>query len=833
MAVDGPRLHPHIFTPNPASSEAFTSPKSGRGGLDLPRRGRAEHADYLLARLREAGPVAAARIEEQKVQGVDEGNGIYLVFESAPGFKLKFESLDVAKSGIELCVVRHLANGQMQATVFMPDGKLGYFLKKISAYRNDDTKPAKRTGLTRPKNEDLVASISDIQLAALEALWTDLPELYPDPQQDAIWEVWLRHGDGINHVMRLREYARNFDLTIGPQEIIFIDRTVVLVHGKGQNLSRSNDILGAIAEVRLAKTTADFFTAMTAIDQQVWVDDLIKRVAAPVDGAPYLCLLDTGINRGHPLLGPATHDDDLHTYNPDWGAADRFGHGTPMAGLAVYGDLTEALASGQAITLTHRLESVKVINDVDPHPKELYGAVTQECVSRIEVKPDRRRIYCMAVTTSDDRDRGRPSSWSAAVDAITSGYTDGQRRLMIVAGGNTVRAERRNYPDSNMTDAVHDPAQSWNALTIGGYTEKVFIDQKKYPGWQPLASVGDLAPSSCTSMTWSDSDTKWPIKPDLVLEAGNMALHADHAEPDYIDDALLLLSTPHDFALKKPLVTFCDTSAATALAARLASMLWAKYPRLTPEAIRALMVHSGVWTPAMLKRCTGGDGKLDLNALVRCFGYGVPNVRQLLSSADNSLTLIAQGSIQPFHMEDKTVKTREMRLHALPWPMDALANLQQTEVTLRVTLSYFIEPNPGARGWSTKYGYQSHGLRFEVKRARETVAQFQKRINKAAREDGYEDDPLNETGKWLFPGNHPLSALGSLRSNVWTGEAADLAARGYIAVYPTYGWWNKRPKLKGYEKSTHYALVATIVTPETDIYTPVATSINVPIVVEA
>ncbi len=830
MADEGPRLHPHIFIPTVASSEPFTSPKSGRGGIALPQRGRAEHADHLLARIHEAEPVATERVAMQKAEGVDEGNGVYLIFESAPGFELKFESLDVTKSGIELCAVRRRADGQVQATVFVPDGKLGYFLKKITAYRNEDTKPSKKTGLTRPKNEDLVASISDIQLAALEALWTDLPELYPDAQQDTMWEVWLRGNDEIDHVARLREHAQKFGLTVGSQEIVFIDRTIVLVHGKGENLSRSNDILGAIAEVRLAKSTADFFTDMTAIDQQAWVDNLINRATAPADSAPYLCLLDTGLNHGHPLLRPVTHDNDIHTYNPNWGTADRFGHGTPMAGLAVYGDLTEALASGQAITLTHRLESVKLINDADPHPKELYGAVTHECVSRVEVTPDRRRIYCMAVTTSDDRDRGRPSSWSAAVDGLTSGYTDGQRRLMIVSAGNTARAERRNYPVANMTDAVHDPAQSWNALTIGGYTEKALVDQAKYPGWQPLASAGDLAPASCTSMTWSD--TKWPIKPDLVLEAGNMALHADHAEPDYIDDALLLLSTPHDFALHKPLVTFGDTSAATALAARLASMLSAKYPRLTPEAIRALMVHSGAWTPAMLRRCTDGQGRLDLVALVRCFGFGVPNVRQLLSSADNSLTLIAQDSIRPFHKEGATVKTREMRLHALPWPMDTLADLQNTEVSLKVTLSYFVEPNPGARGWSTKYGYQSHGLRFDVKRARETLGQFQKRINKAAREDDYDDDPLNETGSWLIPSNHPLSALGSVRSNVWTGEAADLAARGHIAVYPTYGWWNKRPNLKGYEKSTHYSLVATIMTPATDIYTPVANAINIPILVE-
>jgi hypothetical protein len=232
----------------------------------------------------------------------------------------------------------------------------------------------------------------------------------------------------------------------------------------------------------LAKTVADFFTNMSAVEQQAWVDNLKARCTPPPDGAPYVCLLDTGLNRGHTLLTDVTRDDDLHTYNPNWGVADTYGHGTPMAALAVYGDLTEPLGSAQAIALTHRLESVKFVNKNAPHDEDLYGAVIAECVSRVEVEPDRKRVYCLAVTASDTRDRGRPSSWSAAIDAIAGGYEDGQRRLMIIAVGNTVTEDRADYPASNMTDSVHDPAQSWNALSVGGFTEKALVNQRKHPG---------------------------------------------------------------------------------------------------------------------------------------------------------------------------------------------------------------------------------------------------------------------------------------------------------------------------------------------------------------
>ena len=173
--------------------------------------------------------------------------------------------------------------------------------------------------------------------------------------------------------------------------------------------------------------------------------------------------------------------------------------------------------------------------------------------------------------------------------------------------------------------------------------------------------------------------------------------------------------------MNRPLTTFGDTSAATALAARFAAMVWAKYPALSPETVRALMIlHSASWTPAMLGRFTDAAGAVDYRSLVRCFGYGVPNLRKLLSSLDNSLTLIAESEIHPFHKVKGVVKTRDMQPHPLPWPREALTALQNTEVAMRVTLSYFVEPSPGARGWTPKYGYQSHGLRFAVRKPLES-----------------------------------------------------------------------------------------------------------------
>src|SRR5262249_50279658 len=160
------------------------------------------------------------------------------------------------------------------------------------------------------------------------------------------------------------------------------------------------DILGAIAELRLAKTTAAVFTQMNAVEQRAWVENL-RRLVPPPEGAPYVCLMDTGVNAAHPLLAPIVHPDDLHTYKPGWGVDDRQGHGPPMAGLAAYGDLPPLLASSDPVPLAHRVESIKVLTPADPHEKELYGAVTRESAYRVEVRPDRTRVYCLSVTATD------------------------------------------------------------------------------------------------------------------------------------------------------------------------------------------------------------------------------------------------------------------------------------------------------------------------------------------------------------------------------------------------------------------------------------------------
>ena len=195
--------------------------------------------------------------------------------------------------------------------------------------------------------------------------------------------------------------------------------------------------------------------------------------------------------------------------------------------------------------------------------------------------------------------------------------------------------------------------------------------------------------------------------------------------------------------------------------------------------------------------------------------------------------MVVEESLHPFKREPGRSPTfRDMHFHDLPWPRDVLEDLGETPVEMRVTLSYFIEPNPSRRGDRSRYRYESHGLRFDVKRPTESIEEFRKRINLAARNEEEGIRYSSSDSSWLIgpQGRH----RGSLHSDIWKGTAAELASRGNIAVYPSLGWWKTRHSLERYDQVARYALVVSIKAPEVDVdlYTEVENLIVTPVKVE-
>ncbi|HIJ23304.1 MAG: S8 family peptidase [Gammaproteobacteria bacterium] len=816
MAEERPEPKRHFILNNTAQSELF-SPVVGRGGDNgIPRQNRQTHGQKLLHQLHGLVPSIEQARAQQEEMGLRDGFGLQIEFESLPDIELAFESLTAEGSGIELQNVRY-SDGKTFATVFMPDGKLHILENKIAEYLNKDTKSG------APRNQALVDAIRSVRVASVQALWTDDPVVFPTDAEEAFWwEVWLPvRRNRMGAVDHFKQLAEGLGFRIASGEIEFPERTVLLVFGSLELMQSSVMTLNNIAELRRAKETADFFDSLPPEEQPEWADELLQRMTVPgeIDNVPYVCLLDTGVNRGHPLLSPSISQYDTHTVEPGWGLNDNAGHGTEMAGLAVLGDLTTALDSAAPVEISHRLESVKLLdqdgaNGGDPAH---HGYLTMQAVSRPEITaPERKRVFGMAITAEDARDKGQPSAWSATIDRLAVDYENQgeMHRLFVISAGNIDDIESwADYPDSNSSDAIHDPGQAWNALTVGASTELVHITEPDTDGYQPIAPVGGLSPFSTTSQEW---DPHWPLKPDVVFEGGNVAKDAISAAWMH---SLSLLTTSSRVN-ERLFTTSRATSAASALASRMVARLMAEYPELRVETIRALMVHSAEWTSTMKRQFLSNPekpSKGDVAQLVRHCGFGQPDLSTALWSVENSLTLICEDRLQPFQREDTaSPKLRDMNLHRLPWPLEELEALGEAEVEMRVTLSYFIEPNPSSRGVKSRYRYESHGLRFDVKRAHESDDEFRYRINKIVRdtEEGSRASSGSDSS-WLLGTDN--RHRGSLHSDIWKGTAADLASRGILAVYPVSGWWKLRQKLERYNQQADYSLLVSIRAPEIDV----------------
>lgn len=837
MAEDGPVRKQHFILNNTAQPEPFRPPGGGGGGEGVPRQNRQAHGQELQQQVDSLKPAIEEARTQQESMGLEEGFGLQIEFASFPDIELAFESLAAERSGIELLNVRH-DDDRTFATVLVPDGKLHILENKISAYLDESKdKVNKKTGTNTPSNQKLLDAIQSIRVARINSLWTDDLDVFPTEAGESFWwEVWLPvRGDRTKVVEQFKQLAGGLNFRLARGQIEFPERTVLLVYGSLEQMQRSVLTLNSIAELRRAKETADFFDSLPPEEQPEWTDELIERMTVPDAGevVPHVCLLDTGINEAHPLLASAITSQDIHTVEPGWGTNDKEGHGTELAGLALLGNLTTALDSGEPMEVFHRLESVKLLdqnhsNNGDP---EHHGYLTIEAVSRPEItEPQRQRVFGLAVTARDARDRGRPSAWSATLDRLAVDYENqGETsRLFVISAGNVEDPNAwAEYPDSNSTDGIHDPGQAWNALTVGASTDLVHITEPDTDDYQPIASAGGLSPFSTTSLVW---ESHWPLKPDVVFEGGNAAKDAIGA---IWMPSLSLLTTNSDVN-QRLFTTTNATSASTSLAARMAARLMAEYPELRVETIRGLMVHSAEWTPTMKQQFLPNPtnpSKADVARLVRHCGFGQPDLVSALWSVENSLTLICEDSLQPFMREgSKEPKLRDMNLHMLPWPLEELEALGDIEVEMRVTLSYFIEPNPSNRGIKSRYRYESHGLRFEVKRPLESDEQFRHRINLAARDA--------EEGSRTSSGNDPNWMLGtrnrhrgSLHSDIWRGQAAELASRGMLAVFPVSGWWKTRHKLERYDQRADYSLLISIRAPEVDVelYTAIDNQVSVPV----
>jgi Subtilase family len=810
------RILPHFVLNGVAKSEVFKG-RSGRGTSRpsdvADRRG---HANRILTAL-------------DQIQTSPNASATYLEIVGRAGEAFDAGKFDV--SGLSLLRIEEgntdrRIPARMTVMASVQQGGIEKLRNKITDFADRDGRPGK-DGVTRPKNADLVQSIDIVTEAGLRDLWRHPVKPFPDIIGPTDWEIWLNPEE----VDRFVQQAPQYGIIVYGDRLAFPEDVVVIATCSADQLARAVRSIGAVRGVAQPGRPVDFVDTMEAEEQVLWVENLAGRtqIAQPANGVnSYVTILDTGISRNHPLIQPVLATDDRYTAIPSWDLSDLHGHGTAMAGVAIYGDLRQLLEGGAPIVIGHRLESSKVVPDGAQNPHHLLGDRTMKAVNAAEVEPSRVRTFTLATTTDQDSPHsGAPTSWSTEIDQLVAGVSGivRQKRLIVISAGNIPVQDGgvNNYLSfcDHSDGEIFSPSQAWNSISVGAMTEKNGVGGVTFG--TTLAPVGDLAPVSRTA-SWTST---WPIKPDIVMEGGNWfaerAIQTPNTHPD-----LMLVTTSKDHP-QRSFTGFADTSAATALAARDLAILRAQYPQLWPETIRALYVGSARWTNQMWSHVPISDRakKGALSILFKRYGYGKPDLERALASAASAITLIVQDEIRPYENVRSARRLHEMRLIELPWPINVLRELGNTIVTLRISLSTFFSPNPSEAARGRKLRYASHGLRFKLKGADETVPQFLQRVGRAVIDEDAQPVEGPDSAEWTFGAIR--RDVGSLHIDSIKVQASDLARRGYIAIHPVGGWWKDSKRINPAECVARYGLVVEIDSPEGELYTEIAAKIPVAI----
>ena len=773
----------HVFSPWPSP---FT-------GEQLPQRDRTAHATLVRKCYKAAIAHAIACQEERDQQDFPIANGVYVDIEMDKKFiPVSFGKQDGHGGATIMKVTDKDNESSVDVTVFVKKDKKNWLEKKVDDYEKKNTQKG------NPCNEKIIAPINNIVATNIRTLYVSAAEFDAIPEEGSFrYELWLSHSKD-NTKETIEKTLLQLGIEKVAEPLLFEGVDVWLIRAGKQQLRMLPLSLGYIEGIRPYKEPSVLIKTNT--ENREW-SELIKNEITFCDDAENVIvgILDTGVNNTHELLKSSLPNKRMDVAIGVQDAIDKTNHGTGMAGLALLGDLTDiAYQRNMSVDVHHSLSSIKIYEEGYATPKEFYGAVIEEAVDKASNMG--ASIQCMAITDESSYN-GIATSSSAALDESIyhQGLCD---RLVLVSAGNVVISDvdSNNYIESCKAYTVKSPAQAWNALTVGAYTEKATINN---PAYRPLAALGGISPYSCSSFPWNEKRNK----PDIVMEGGNVAFHNIYKETSHPD--LSLVTTSNN--LQEPLESFCATSGATGLAARLAARIKVENPQLSMLSIRGLMIHSAQWTDEM-KRIDSIEERMSL-----C-GYGVPDEDIALFSNEKCATYIFENHLKPYTERDRCNIYGQMHYYDLPWPKELLEEMGSEDVRIRITLSYYVKPSPGYAGRTNKYRYPSATLRFDLKTATEIQEEFLCRRNKCEGEKTTD----NENNRWTI--KKQRRERGTVQSDSIKCTAADLAEMDKIVVFPGPGWWRDR-KLANVDNKVSYSLIVSIETKETDIYNAVETAI--------
>ncbi|MCS4039726.1 S8 family peptidase [Salinibacter ruber] len=471
-------------------------------------------------------------------------------------------------------------------------------------------------------------------------------------------------------------------------------------------------------------------TARTLLDLDVVARaDLPPRVDASLNGvfdttntptelpepdpdAPFVCVVDSGINPGHPFLRgwvADSHDFGTGEETP----SDQNGHGTEVAGIAAYGNLREYL-EGKDWNPAVKLLNAKVLRDgpggnpVFPDDERVEGVIA-EAIEYFCNQWDCRVFNLSLGDPENVYTGGRQFQWAEKLDEIA-------RDLDVVIVVSAVNRTDPPFPEGNTRDELRDsmkeilleedqrvcsPATASLSVTVGAISRSgaVLAEDGETSVTDSISVVpeGGPSPFTRTGPGYSLQTQKPAIKPDFVHFGGNYALQTLAGTNERWNKISYLLGEPT--TILEDSGRFLGTAKGTSIAAphisHIAAVSASAAEDLIGEKPSANLTRALLGSTAACPSCEA-DWFEDEDEMLSLVGYGRCYKDEVQYSAPNRVHVIASDEIE----------LDQLHVYKIPLPDAFLSERGERGIT--VSLAY----DPPVR--SSRKEYLARTMQFEL-----------------------------------------------------------------------------------------------------------------------
>lgn len=458
-------------------------------------------------------------------------------------------------------------------------------------------------------------------------------------------------------------------------------------------------------------TEAETITMGNAVENNDSLSENVQ-IEAPVQSAPIVCVMDSGIQENHKYLAPAiVSDESISLLSDNSSISDEVaggGHGTRVTGAILY---PKTIPSDGIYQLPCWIRNMRILDNNNCLPENLYPPTTIAiAVQRYNVEnPNPTKVFNHSIGSRKSCEMKHMTAWAAEIDSQS--YNNDI--LFIQAAGNisvdVISAYwQAGYPYPKYLDKklcrISNPAQSLQAITVGSVSETELETDD-------FIALGKQMEVSSFSRTGPGI---WDVLKPEVVEYGGTHIYNKGSMPPQ-------LTTPPEVCpeliRKSPEgPAFARDDVGTSFSAPKVTYIASQIEKVLPESpallYRALIAQSAHW-PKNINEVS----KDKCISTLRYIGYGVPDVERATHNDEYRITLVT-----PSLME---LGDDEAHIFQIPIP-EELSNVgEDYDILVEITLSYAANPRRTRRYVK---GYLSTWLDWCCSRIGEKAETFARRI---------------------------------------------------------------------------------------------------------